>query len=147
MNEAGEPAAPNGSLTQLAEPRSRLARVLAYVPRALSSQAHVLFLVGLGVYLVLLPLSGVKVSSKAELIGGNYTNVTSDVGACIAAGGTLHLIRQGRRRHRVEAERLQLTEEMHRLLHHVHADAARELGRPGARPGGPEGMPGGGGSV
>jgi hypothetical protein len=34
------------------------------------------------------------VSAKAELIGGNYTNVTSDLGACIAAGLTVHLVKR-----------------------------------------------------
>jgi hypothetical protein len=82
----------------------------------------------LGVYLVVLPLLGVMVSAKSELIGGNYTNVTSDIGACIAAGGTLHLVSQGRKRQKVDAERLRLLREVHNLLHHVHADAAAELG-------------------
>lgn len=91
-------------------------------------------LLALGVYLVVLPLIGVAVSAKAELIGGNYTNVTSDVGACIAAGGTLHLIRQSRRRSRLDQERLTLTKDMHRLLHHVHAAAAAELGQAPASP-------------
>jgi len=39
---------------------------------------------------------GISVSAKAELIGGNYTNVTSDLGACIAAGGTVHLVKRNR---------------------------------------------------
>ncbi|HVA21372.1 MAG TPA: hypothetical protein VNN74_04670 [Candidatus Micrarchaeia archaeon] len=128
MTDANEdPMSDTGSLAELAEPTTRLDRVLQYVPRVLSSKAHVLFLVALGVFLVVLPLLGVAVSARAELIGGNYTNVTSDVGACIAAGGTLHLIRQQGRRHRLESERLRLTQEMHRLLHHVHRDAAAEL--------------------
>ena len=46
----------------------------------------------------MLPLLRLTVSAKAELIGGNYTNVTSDVGARIAAGATLHIISQGRGR-------------------------------------------------
>jgi hypothetical protein len=33
------------------------------------------------VCLILLPLFGVMVSAKAELIGGNYTTVTSDIAA------------------------------------------------------------------
>jgi len=121
--------APVESLTNLAEPKSRLDRVLQYVPRVLASKAHVFLLLVLGIYLVVLPLVGVVVSSKAELIGGNYTNVTSDVGACIAAGGTLHLVRQSRKRSRLEQERLNLTQDMHRLLHHVHPVAAAELGQ------------------
>ena len=46
-----------------------------------------LLLVGLGIYLIVLPILGLHVSANSELIGGNYTNVTSDIGACIAAGG------------------------------------------------------------
>jgi hypothetical protein len=124
------------------EPKSRIDRILQWVPRVLSSKPHVLLLMGLGVYLVVLPVLGVTVGSSAELIGGNYTNVTSDIGACIAAGGTLHLVAQGRKRRRVEEERLRLAKETHRLLHYVYGDAARELGHLaviGAGPG--EGQP------
>ena len=118
------------SLTDLApgSPQNRFDRILQWIPRLLSSKPHVVGLTLLGVYLVLLPLFGVAVSAKSELIGGNYTNVTSDIGACIAAGGTLHLISQGRKRMKVDEERLRLLREVHGLLHHVHADAAAELG-------------------
>lgn len=119
-----------GSTVDLAtdEPHSVLDRILGWVPRLLSSKPHVIVLIGLGVYLIVLPLVGVNVSAKSELIGGNYTNVTSDIGACIAAGGTLHLISQSRKRNRVEQERLRLAQETHRLLHYVCHDAALELG-------------------
>jgi hypothetical protein len=110
------------------QPASRVDRVLQWVPRLLSSKPHVVLLIGLGVYLIVLPILGVSVSADTELIGGNYTNVTSDIGACIAAGGTLHLVAQGRRRRQVEEERLRLAKETHRLLHYVYGDAARELG-------------------
>jgi hypothetical protein len=131
-----------GSTVDLAtdEPKSWLDRILGWVPRVLSSKPHVIVLIGLGVYLIVLPLAGVNVSAKSELIGGNYTNVTSDIGACIAAGGTLHLISQNRKRNKVEAERLRLAQETHRLLHFVCHDAALELGHmtmgagPGAKP-------------
>ena len=120
----------SGSTNDLAndEPRSRLDRILQWVPRILSSKPHVMLLMGLGVYLVLLPLFGIKVSASSELIGGNYTNVTSDIGACIAAGGTLHLVSQNRKRRKIDEERLRLAQETHRLLHTVYADAAHELG-------------------
>jgi hypothetical protein len=119
-----------GSTDDLADdqPRSRIDRILQWVPRLLSSKPHVLLLLGLGVYLIVLPLAGVRVSANTELIGGNYTNVTSDIGACIAAGGTLHLISQDRKRKRIEEERLMLARQTHRLLHHVYGDVARELG-------------------
>jgi len=96
--------------------QSGLAKVLGWVPRALSSKPHIIFLAVLGVYLVILPLATVHVSSFAELVGGNYTNVTSDLGACIAAGGTLHLIRS-HREHRSELEHLRgLVREVHEKL-------------------------------
>jgi hypothetical protein len=116
-------------------------RILQWIPRVLSSKPHVVLLTLLGVYLVILPLLGVNVSPKSELIGGNYTNVTSDIGACIAAGGTLHLISQGRKRMRLDEERLRLLREVHSLLHHVHSAAATELGHtePPRPPGAPNG--------
>lgn len=110
-------------------PASRFDRILQWVPRILASKPHIVWLVALGIYLILLPLLGVAVSAKAELIGGNYTNVTSDIGACIAAGGTIHLVRQGRRRQKIDDERLTLLKEVHALLHHLHPGAAAELGQ------------------
>jgi predicted phage tail protein len=102
-------------------------RALQWVPRILSSKPHIVWLMALGVYLIVLPLLGIAVSAKSELIGGNYTNVTSDIGACIAAGGTLHLVSQGRKRQKVDAERLTLLKEVHALLHHLHPEAAAEI--------------------
>lgn len=113
-----------------------LTRALDAVPRVLSSKPHIVWLVCLGVYLIVLPLMHIYTPSPTQmLIGGNYTNVTSDLGACIAAGGTLHVIKQNRKRHVLEQERLRLTAETHRLLHHVHADAAAELGHATPGPG------------
>jgi hypothetical protein len=137
------------------QPRSRVDKILQWVPRILSSKPHVLVLICLGVYLIVLPLLGVTVSSNAELIGGNYTNVTSDIGACIAAGGTLHLVAQSRKRRKIEEERLRLAQETHRLLHYVCGDAARELGHlvttavpgHGQPPFGSHGQPGPGSDV
>src|SRR5215831_9803316 len=137
----GLQAAPNiMGLTNLApgSEQTTFDRILQWIPRLLSSKPHVVLLTLLGVYLVLLPLFGVNVSPKSELIGGNYTNVTSDIGACIAAGGTLHLISQGRRRQRLDEERLRLLREVHSLLHHVHSAAAAELVRTEQPPVGPD---------
>ncbi len=94
------PEGASQAVTSQVAPQSRLDKALAFVPRVLSSHAHIIFLGCLGIYLVLLPLVGVHVSSKSELIGGNYTNVTSDLGACIAAGLTVHLVKRDRRRTR-----------------------------------------------
>ena len=124
-----------GSTNDLAmdSPQSLIDRALRWVPRILSSKPHIVALMVLGVYLIVLPLFGVMVSAKAELIGGNYTNVTSDIAASIAAGGTLHLVNQSRRRRKIDDERLRLARETHELLHQVYGDAARQLGHvPGA---------------
>jgi hypothetical protein len=123
-------ARPSMSVTDLADDGagSWFNRALQWVPRILSSKPHIVSLMALGIYLIVLPLFGIAVSAKSELIGGNYTNVTSDIGACIAAGGTLHLVSQGRRRQKVDAERLTLLKEVHTLLHHLHPEAAAEIG-------------------
>jgi hypothetical protein len=138
---SGSQPADKMGLTDLAPggPQGTFDRILQWVPRLLASKPHVVALTLLGVYLVVLPLVGITVSAKAELIGGNYTNVTSDIGACIAAGGTLHLISQSRKRIKLDQERLRLLREVHGLLHHVHADAAAELGHV-APPRAPDGV-------
>lgn len=110
--------------TQVA-PKTRLDKVLALVPRGLSSHAHIIFLGALGIYLVILPLFGVNVSAKSELIGGNYTNVTSDLGACIAAGLTVHLVKRERRRSRE-------LEELFDKLHGRHDDLVQKVERAAA---------------
>ena len=119
-----------GSTNDLAAdtPGSGLDRARQWVPRILSSKPHVIALMGLGVDLILLPLLGVMVSAQAELIGGNYTNVTSDIAASIAAGGTLHLVNQSRKRRKMDDERLRLARETHELLRQAYGDAARRRG-------------------
>jgi hypothetical protein len=107
----GSEATDNQATEAQVAPQNWLDKTLAVVPRVLSSHAHIIFLGVLGIYLVLLPLVGVSVSSKAELIGGNYTNVTSDLGACIAAGLTVHLVKRDRRR----------SKELQELFQRVHA--------------------------
>ncbi|KOU38042.1 hypothetical protein [Streptomyces sp. WM6378] len=70
--------------------------------RVLAGKAHGVFLTALGICLIVLPLAHILTpSGTVELIGGNCTNVTSGVGACIAAGGTLHPVRANRRRSRM----------------------------------------------
>lgn len=100
---------------------ARLERVMAVVPRFLASHVHIFFLLGLLVYLVILPALGIyRPSPSAELIGGNWTNVTSDIGACIAAGGTVHLVRQQRKRMKIAEATHKVTADLYR--HHVGED-------------------------
>jgi hypothetical protein len=117
-NAAAPDPAPGGSVGAQLAPQGPFERALALVPRALSSHAHIVFLGGLGVYLVLLPLFGVDVSARAELIGGNYTNVTSDLGACIAAGMTVHLVKRDRRRGQEIRDLLQALHSGQEAIHH-----------------------------
>lgn len=103
------------SAPELAEPGTRLSRALALIPRALSSHAHIVFLLGLLAYLVVLPLSHLYTPNATDmLIGGNWTNVTGDIGACVAAGGTLHLVRQQRRHNRAVADTHRITADLYR---------------------------------
>lgn len=134
--EPGQPdAAPDSqSATAQLAPQGRVDKILAVVPRALSSHAHIIFLGALGVFLVLLPLVGVNVSAKSELIGGNYTNVTSDLGACIAAGLTVHLVKRDRRRARELREFVDSLHGRHDELEHKldSALAAAQRAEPAA---------------
>lgn len=54
-----------GPTDDLAErkPKSRVDRILQWVPRLLSSKPHVVLLMALGVYLIVLPLAGLNVSA------------------------------------------------------------------------------------
>ena len=125
----------SGSVTGLADrPGSRFDRARQWVPWILSSRPHIIWLIALGISLVVLPLVRFAVSAEAELIGGNYTNVTSDIGACVAAGGTLHLVNQGRKGQKADAERLTLLKEVHALPHHLHCDPAAEPGQASGQP-------------
>jgi hypothetical protein len=110
-------------------PKSWLDRALANVPRALASHLHIIFLMALGVYLIVLPLAGVPVSAKSELIGGNYTNVTSDIGACIAAGGTLALLAHSRHRSRLAEASHKILADLYR--HHTGTDHPDAKPKPG----------------
>lgn len=69
-----------------------LRRLLRLVPPALSSTPHIIGLIALGCWLIVLPLIGIAhPSAYQQLIGGNYANMSSALGACIAAGTTLHI--------------------------------------------------------
>jgi hypothetical protein len=73
---------------------------LEWIPRTLASIASRYLFVALFIYLVLLPISGIYTpSSNAMLEGGNYTNVTGALGACIASAVGLAIHRDIKRRH------------------------------------------------
>jgi predicted phage tail protein len=113
-------------------PASRLDKAMNLVPRALASKAHIIFLGGLLVYLVLLPLTRVYTpSSSAMLVGGNWCNVTSDIGACIAAGGTVALLSHSRKRNRLAEATHRITADLYRFhTGQAHPDAPQPAGGP-----------------
>lgn len=76
------------------------------IAQMLASRWHVGALAILGIYLVVLPLLGITVSPKAELIGGNYTNVISAIGAGLASYASVA----------VHKSHKSLRDEMHALL-------------------------------
>lgn len=65
----------------------------------LASKLHISALTLLGIYIIVLPLAGIHVPIKWELVGGNYTNVTSDIAACIAASLTVKVHSQHKSLH------------------------------------------------
>jgi len=68
-------------------------KFLAAIPQLLSSNVSIFIFLFLFIYLVVFGLIGLFVkavapSANAQLILGNYTNVTSALGAAIAAGAS-----------------------------------------------------------
>lgn len=73
---------------------------LEWVPRTLASIVSRYIFVLLFLYLVVLPLTGLYVpSANAMLVGGNYTNVTGALGACIASAVGLTIHKDQKKRH------------------------------------------------
>lgn len=63
------------------------------VPHILASNWHISALTLLGIYLVVLPLFGVHVPAKFELVGGNYTNIISAIAAGIASSAGVKVVK------------------------------------------------------
>jgi hypothetical protein len=102
--------------------RTGLNAALDAVPRVLASRAHIIWLFVLFVWIVLIAaVAPHLVSARTELILGNYTNVTSDLGACIAAGGTVTAVHHLRRQSRLTQRRLEVEEERHKMAMQSHA--------------------------
>jgi len=80
-------------------------RFLQAIPRILASTISIFIFIFLFVYLVLFGIAGLFIdwlapSDDMQLIFGNYTNVTSALGAAIAAGAsTQHLTQVRKLRH------------------------------------------------
>lgn len=99
-------------------------RALGWVPRALGHPLNTVVGLALLVYLVVFPLAGIAVSSNSELIGGNFTNAVSYLGASIAAGASVVGLHESRK-HRAEDREHRKTEAEHREAERA-ASARRE---------------------
>jgi hypothetical protein len=137
----------NGGPAPLMDQRGEIAKsgmdkVLGRLPNLLSSKPVIIFGIVLFCYLFL--YAGIAsllghpgaVSANTQLILGNYTNVSSSVGAGIAAGAGLTLLKRQSRAHRVAVaahdaaiEAKGLAEETHRILHLAFPQHAATLGQ------------------
>jgi hypothetical protein len=117
-------------LASAEEEPSRLHRMLAVIPRILSHPIHLIWLLLLLVWLVpVAVLVPSLVPTNVALALGNYTNVSSALGAAIAAGAgvtVIHHVRAARKEqaaHHVAIQKI-LTD------HNAHmADAIHEMKR------------------
>jgi hypothetical protein len=143
--------------------KSGMDRLLGKLPNVLSSKPVIIFGIILFCYLFL--YAGISsllghagaVSANTQLILGNYTNVSSSVGAGIAAGAGLTLLKRQNRTHRLTVaahdaalEAKTLAEETHRIVRRAFPDHAAALGQyPGRVAGsrGPGSGPAAGGSA
>jgi hypothetical protein len=129
--------------------KSGMERLLGRLPGLLSSKPVIIF--GIILFFYLFVFAGIEsllghptaVTANTQLILGNYTNVSSSVGAGIAAGAGLTLIKRQRHAHRVamaahraahDAHQAALdarafAEETHRLCHFAMPDHAAALGQ------------------
>jgi hypothetical protein len=132
--------------------KSGVDRILGRLPGLLSSKPVIVFGILLFCYLFLfagiaslLGHSG-AVSANTQLILGNYTNVSSSVGAGIAAGAGVAILKRQRRAHRITMaahdaamEAKAIAEETHRLLRLAFPEHAASLGQVPGRPAAPSG--------
>ncbi|MEO8887824.1 MAG: hypothetical protein ABI429_00795 [Jatrophihabitantaceae bacterium] len=120
---------------------SKFALILGRLPNLLSSKPVIVF--GILLFFYLFVFAGLAtllghpaaVSTNIQLILGNYTNVSSSVGAGIAAGASLTLVKKQRHAHRLaEAAHIAALEarafaqETHSLLHLINPEDAARLG-------------------
>jgi len=122
--------------------KSGMDKVLGRLPGVLSSKPVIIF--GIILFLYLFVFAGIAsllghagaVSTNTQLILGNYTNVSSSVGAGIAAGAGLTLLKRQNKAHRLAMaahdaaiEAKGLAEETHRILHLAFPEHAAALGQ------------------
>jgi hypothetical protein len=99
-------------------------RALGWVPRALGHPLNVALGLVLLVVLVVLPLAGVNLSTGAQLVGGNFMNAISYLGASIAAGASVTHLVEGRK-HRADERKHREQQTRHLTAIRAHLTAGR----------------------
>lgn len=93
-------------------------RFFDWIPKVLSSPAAIFIFLFLFVYLVIFGIIGFFVkplapSNDMQLILGNYTNVTSALGAAIAAGASTAHVAQMKELHKKHDELTKSIQDLH----------------------------------
>jgi len=96
-------------------------KFLQAIPGILASNISIFIFIFLFIYLVIFGLVGLFVdwlapSAAAQLVLGNYTNVTSALGAAIAAGASTQHLSQVRKLHHSHEELKHLIEGLHHKI-------------------------------
>jgi len=110
---------------------SRQPRFLQAIPRILASTVSIFIFIFLFVYLVLFGFVGLFIDWLAptegmQLILGNYTNVTSALGAAIAAGASTQHLTQVRKLRHSHAELKSLVLALHDKMDTMNSKASRQ---------------------
>ena len=103
-------------------------KFLDAIPRALSSKMSIFIFIFLFIYLVIFGLIGLFIksiapSANAQLILGNYTNVTSALGAAIAAGASTQHLSQVKKLHKKHDELKESIDALHDKIDNLSKDA------------------------
>jgi len=106
-------------------------KFLQGIPGVLASNVSIFIFIFLFVYLVIFGVLGLFVdwlapSEGAQLVLGNYTNVTSALGAAIAAGASTQRLSETRKLHHSHEELRGLVEGLHRKVDKMSHDKPGE---------------------
>ena len=105
-------------------------KFLAKIPEILSSNVSIFIFVFLFIYLVLFGLLGIFAknlapSSNIQLVLGNYTNVTSALGAAIAAGASTAVHASVKKLHDKHNELKKSLDDLHAKHDDLHNEFAK----------------------
>ena len=106
--------------------QSQQPKFLQAIPRILASTVSIFIFIFLFIYLVLFGIVGLFIdwlapTANMQLILGNYTNVTSALGAAIAAGASTQHLTQVRKLNRKHEELKKLVVDLHSKIDNLNS--------------------------